>query len=492
MHWLDVVRSCRDSRRLVLLIVAVALLLDNMLLTTVVPIIPNFLYELNREPENASASQVGPTLLLAPTSSPTPDGWELPGRTLVPPAASTPEPEPSPSTLSPQEQQTRHELLNNENVEVGIMFASKPVVQALVNPIVGPLTNRIGYTVPMFAGFVIMFISTLVFAVGTNYGMLFLARTMQGVGSACTSVAGMGMLAEKYPDDRERGNAMAIAMGGLALGVMIGPPFGGVMYEFVSRSAPFLVLAAVALLDGLLQLVVLKPRVRGDIVQGASLKTLAQDPYILTAAGAITFANMGIAVLEPSLPLWLMDTMQAPRWQQGAVFLPASISYLVGTNLFGPMGHRMGRWLSSMMGLFIIGVCLVCIPMAKNINHLIAPNAGIGFAIGMVDSSMMPMLGYLVDIRHASVYGSVYAIGDTAFCVGFVLGPIVSSSVVKTMGFRALLYMTAAICFIYSPLMFLLKNPPGRQENQSLLLRSASSDIRYTSYANEDDSPEPR
>lgn len=89
-----------------------------------------------------------------------------------------------------------------------------------------------------------------VFAVGTNYGMLFLARTMQGVGSACTSVAGMGMLAEKYPDDRERGNAMAIAMGGLALGVMIGPPFGGVMYEFVSKSAPFLVLAAVALLDG--------------------------------------------------------------------------------------------------------------------------------------------------------------------------------------------------------------------------------------------------
>jgi DHA1 family solute carrier family 18 vesicular amine transporter 1/2 len=28
---------------------------------------------------------------------------------------------------------------------------------------------------------------------------------MQGVGSAFTSVAGMGMLAERYPDDRERG-----------------------------------------------------------------------------------------------------------------------------------------------------------------------------------------------------------------------------------------------------------------------------------------------
>ena len=31
---------------------------------------------------------------------------------------------------------------------------------------------------------------------------------------------GMGMLADRYPDDRERGNAMGIALGGLALGVL--------------------------------------------------------------------------------------------------------------------------------------------------------------------------------------------------------------------------------------------------------------------------------
>jgi len=36
--------------------------------------------------------------------------------------------------------------------------------------------------------------------------------------------------------------------------------------------------------------------------------------------------------------------------------------------------------------------------MATSIVHLIIPNAGLGFAIGMVDSSMMPELGYLVDL----------------------------------------------------------------------------------------------
>ena len=41
---------------------------------------------------------------------------------------------------------------------------------------------------------------------------------------------------------------------------------------------------------------------------------------------------------------------------------------------------------------------------------------------GMVDATMMPHMGYLVDLRHVSVYGSVYAIADVAFCVGFAVG----------------------------------------------------------------------
>ena len=55
----------------------------------------------------------------------------------------------------------RHDDLVKENTEVGVMFASKPIVQAVVNPFVGSITNKIGYSIPMFAGFVIMFLSTL-------------------------------------------------------------------------------------------------------------------------------------------------------------------------------------------------------------------------------------------------------------------------------------------------------------------------------------------
>lgn len=154
---------------------------------------------------------------------------------------------------------------------------------------------------------------------------------------------------------------MGIALGGLALGVLIGPPFGGIMYEFVGKSAPFLILSALALGDGLLQLVMLQPHVTQQESDAPTLKSLIMDPYIVIAAGAITFANMGIAMLEPSLPIWMMDNMGASRWEQGVTFLPASISYLIGTNLFGPLGHKIGRWLAALLGLVIIGVCLICV-----------------------------------------------------------------------------------------------------------------------------------
>ncbi|EEZ98884.1 Vesicular acetylcholine transporter-like Protein [Tribolium castaneum] len=460
------VQRCRESRRLVLVIVAIALLLDNMLLTTVVPIIPEFLYDINHP--DAPLDKPSRAITTKATPTPNPCAKYMKNQDVNITATTSNYLDNITTTLDPEaeEKELRHKDLVQETVQVGMMFASKAFVQLLANPFVGPLTHKIGYSVPMFAGFVIMFLSTIIFAFGRSYSVLFIARALQGVGSSCSSVSGMGMLAERYPDDKERGNAMGIALGGLALGVLIGPPFGGVMYEFVGKSAPFLILSALALGDGLLQLLMLQPSVVRQESDPPSLKALISDPYIVIAAGAITFANMGIAMLEPSLPIWMMDTMGAERWKQGVTFLPASISYLIGTNLFGPLGHRMGRWLAALLGLVIIGICLMLIPLATSMNHLIVPNAGLGFAIGMVDSSMMPELGYLVDIRHTAVYGSVYAIGDVAFCLGFAIGPALSGTLVKKIGFEWMLFGIAILNFLYAPLLISLKNPPTKEEKK--------------------------
>lgn len=505
-------QQCRESRKLVLIIVAIALLLDNMLLTTVVPIMPEFLYVLHHRHDGDHTTTAAPTTTPPPPTTTTePVTSQLnqmtsaalvigcnctrsqlglpphdPGGTLQDDLSSSLAPDTTPSTTTLSAAQLKHLELVEENVEVGVMFASKAAVQLITNPFIGPLTNRIGYSIPMFAGFVIMFLSTIIFAFGRTYPILFIARALQGIGSSCSSIAGMGMLAERYPEDQERGNAMGIALGGLAMGVLIGPPFGSFMLQFVGKTAPFVILAVLALGDGLLQLLILQPGIRKRPEEAPSLKQLVQDPYIIICAGAITIANTGIAMLEPSLPIYMMDTMKADKWQLGAIFLPASISYLIGTNLFGPLGHRVGRWLASLVGLVIIAICLMCIPLAVNINHLIVPNAGLGFAIGMVDSSMMPQLAYLVDIRHAAVYGSVYSIGDVAFCLGFAVGPALSGTLVKNIGFNWMLYGIAFITLMYAPLLIYCRNPPVRQPEKESLYNDKSS-VRYVTYQNEEE-----
>ncbi|XP_051806548.1 chromaffin granule amine transporter [Acanthochromis polyacanthus] len=520
MAWLH---QSRGSPRLVLVVVCVALLLDNMLLTVVVPIIPTFLYAMEHpspEPQTTQpsllplpglgASRLGTAASQLPSSDlRTSQLPRLPQPSHSAPVLG-PESEQPPSTFSPlvslfdnktfSLQENRAEatpdtkptdptgptsevndtaessclqdsvFLEEENVRVGLLFASKALVQLLVNPFVGPLTNRIGYHIPMFAGFIIMFVSTIMFAFSGTYALLFFARSLQGIGSSFSSVAGLGMLASVYTDDEERGIAMGVALGGLAMGVLIGAPFGSVMYDFVGKSAPFLILAFLALFDGALQLCILQPsKISPGSVEGTPLLTLLKDPYILISAGSLCFANMGVAILEPTLPIWMMQTMCSPKWQLGMAFLPASISYLIGTNLFGVLANKMGRWLCSMLGMFIVGVSLLCVPFATSIYGLIGPNGGLGFAIGMVDSSMMAIMGYLVDIRHASVYGSVYAIADVALCMGFAIGPSTGGALVQAVGFPCLMVFIGVINILYAPLCFLLRNPEVREEKMAII-----------------------
>ncbi|KAI6239346.1 Cat-1 [Aphelenchoides fujianensis] len=359
--------------------------------------------------------------------------------------------------------QRRHETLSEENVHVGLMFGSKALIQLIANPMIGPWTNKIGYTIPMFTGFVIMFLSTLLFAFGASYSTLWMAR--------------MGMLAQAYPDDAERGSAMGIALGGLALGVLVGPPYGGVLYEWAGKELPFVLLALLALLgrNPPISRAAATSRSAAN-PEGAGLKAVGQRP-----AGSITIGNLGIAMLEPSLPLWMMESWGASSIERGAAFLPASISYLIGTNIFGPLAHRIGRWLSGFIGLVIIGFCLLAIPSAGSVGGLIIPNFFMGFSIGMIDASMFPMMGYIVDLRHVGVYGSIYAIADAAFCFAFALGPFFSGPLVRTVGFPAMMYLIALVNFLYAPLMFFLRKLPDTlPEKPADANRNAAAPLQAT------------
>lgn len=106
-----------------------------------------------------------------------------------------PDTKPAPTTKVPNSRKNRthmhvlavrtgsHTVYEGEDSAIGVLFASKAIIQLLVNPFSGAIIDRFGYDRPMMFGLTVLFVSTAVFACGRSYGILLFARSLQGVGS---------------------------------------------------------------------------------------------------------------------------------------------------------------------------------------------------------------------------------------------------------------------------------------------------------------------
>ncbi|CAB0032458.1 unnamed protein product [Trichogramma brassicae] len=409
------------QRKLILVIVCIALLLDNMLYMVIVPIIPDYLQYIGTFSDD------------------------------VPPAGTN-------GTVP------HHH--HGQDSATGILFASKAIVQLMINPFSGALIDRIGYDIPMMIGLCIMFLSTAVFACGRSYGVLFFARSLQGVGSAFADTSGLAMIADRFTEENERSKALGIALAFISFGCLVAPPFGGALYQFAGKEVPFLILAFVSLADGFMLLLVMKPfkeqlkESRQESGPTIPIWRLFIDPYIAVCAGALMMSNVALAFLEPTISLWMEDHITHDNWKMGMIWLPAFFPHVFGVAITVKMARQypQHQWLMAAGGLALEGLCCFIIPFSTSYKFLMIPICGICFGIALIDTALLPTLGYLVDVRYVSVYGSIYAIADISYSLAYAIGPIIAGGVVEAIGFTALNVFIAISNLAYAPVLMYLRN----------------------------------
>ncbi|KRZ61268.1 Vesicular acetylcholine transporter unc-17 [Trichinella nativa] len=423
------------QRRLVLIIVSTALLLDNMLYMVIVPIIPDYLRRIG-------AYKVKYSYQLTNDTVGSENGTEY--------------------FVSKLHKIKEYE---SEDTSLGYLFASKAIIQLLVNPFSGALIDRIGYEIPMIIGLVIMFSSTAIFALGQSYGILFFARSLQGLGSAFADTSGLAMIANRFTEEAERSKALGIALAFISFGSLVAPPFGGVLYEFCGKPVPFLLLSFVCLLDGFMVFMVIHPKTQraetGERIKGPTVFRLLLDPYIAVCAGALVTANVSLAFLEPTISKWMTDTMPTvTEWQIGLVWLPPFLPHVLGVYVAVKLLKRYSQisWLLAAVGLGLEGISCFIVPFATTYTGLIIPLSILCFGISLVDTALLPLLGYLVDTRHASVYGSVYAIADISYSIAYAIGPVVAGTVVANLGFFSLNLIICLSNVLYAPALSFIRS----------------------------------
>ena len=448
----------KSQRKLVLVIVSIALLLDNMLYMVIVPIIPDYLRYVGawgEEPEeNITMKGI-----------------------------------PHPRDHHGQDQAT------------GLLFASKAIVQLMINPFSGALIDRIGYDLPMMIGLCIMFLSTAVFACGGSYAVLFFARSLQGVGSAFADTSGLAMIADRFTEESERSKALGIALAFISFGCLVAPPFGGALYQFAGKEVPFLILAFVSLADGIMLLLVMKP-IRETIKENRQIHAqkvtvpiwrLFIDPYIAVCSGALMMSNVALAFLEPTISLWMEDNLTTDNWKIGMIWLPAFFPHVLGVVLTVKMARKYPnyQWLMAAGGLALEGLCCFIIPFSSSYKVLMIPLCGICFGIALIDTALLPTLGYLVDVRYVSVYGSIYAIADISYSVAYAIGPIIAGGVVEAIGFTWLNIGIAISNLLYAPVLMYLRHIYDFKpfENEANILMSDPPDKKYQTYTMQDQQP---
>ncbi|XP_035901999.1 synaptic vesicular amine transporter [Anopheles stephensi] len=449
--------NMRQCRVVVAMVVYISFFLDNMLLTVIVPILPDYLVQFHDKVpasviyKNFSLHYV-PKLIGAVSEA------------VV--------------VVQPTNPPTDRELaMEQENGSIGILLGVKALVQLLANPLVGSGTARFGYCVPITFGTFNLLLASLIFGFGTSYTSLFVARAIHGVGSACIGVCGMSLVAQLYTEPERRSKVMGTVLGAMAVGVLVGYPFGGIAYEIAGKAAPFHVLAVMCAGNLLLQYFQLDLSTYRRNVMPRDSSTTTEDnratwwpllshPLILVVVGGIWISTSAMAILEPCLPIWMISQLHPKKWQLGTVFIPDSIGYWLGTNFFGSIAYRYGQIRVSIVALLLVGSSCILIPSANTVVGLLLPHLGLGLGIGVVDAALVPLLATLVDSQLSiqldqdvglSVeesggehgYGAVYAIQQIAVSVAYSLAPIIGGELVPVIGFATVLRALGVLNILY-------------------------------------------
>ncbi|CAK1547549.1 unnamed protein product [Leptosia nina] len=424
------------------LLVYFTLFLDNVLLTVLVPIIPDWV----RGEALALWRQQG-----APLAS-------LLNRTVAASEAGS----------------------GGAQAAVGIVLGARSAAQLAAAPAAAVLTLRLGPARSLRLATLSLAVAALVFAwcgkLSDSGGVgcavcAGVGRGIQGCGGALGGVAGMALVSRALRPAR-RHSALSALLGAVALGVLVGYPFGGAAYKLWSPAAPFQLIALTLFTNLGLQYMFLNKTEYNERPDDEEERSMAWSSSLRemwcecrgvggagAGAGAVFVSTGVMAALEPCLPLWIEHKFHPQRWALGAVFVPDSIGYLVSTSVVPACGSGTSV---AVWGLASVGFGAISAAIAQSLVAVAGCEAVAGAGVGAVDAALVPaLLAHSTPARLPHRAALLQSAASAAFAIGPVLGGLASWCV----GFETCLRALGVINLLYAAALYrhLRKYPLSEQ-----------------------------
>lgn len=146
--------------------------------------------------------------------------------------------------------------------------------------------------VPYLFGLILLGASMVILSVAHSVGLFVLARLIQGGATAMVSVAGLSLLTDSVSFDN-LGQTIGYLGSAIALGFLLGPLLGGMVYDVAGYQAVFGMAFAIVAIDVVMRVAVIEKKVARRWTAEASEADNETAPHLPANGGYDTFANPG-------------------------------------------------------------------------------------------------------------------------------------------------------------------------------------------------------
>ena len=324
----------------------------------------------------------------------------------------------------------------------GILFSSYAAAMIVATLFTGRVVDRRGPQGPLLTELIVLVAATLLFATGGPYWLLLVARFVQGIAGGIAWVAALSLIAAATGIEK-RGQMMGIAMSTVTLGVLAGPPLGGFLVDAFGPASPFLIAAAIAIVDVALLLALIpgSPRQSDDTAGPFTVLRVRGSASIVAAIG---IGAAVLAAVQPVLPGRIGEQSSASTII-GVLF---GIAALVGIIANPIVGHLM----TSTTPRLLVGAGIVAVAAALLVIAWSSELWQIGIGMGLLGLSSAMLLAPATTLiseqgfrSEPPTLGGSFALYNLAYAAGLTIGPLLTGFGVQQTGFTTAMAITALV-----------------------------------------------
>jgi MFS family permease len=313
-----------------------------------------------------------------------------------------------------------------ESVRAGILISLYGLVNAIVQPFTGALSDRLNRRkVFIQGGLILMAGSTLAFVIATRFTDLLILRTLQGIGIALTIPASVALMAVST-EKQTRGGSMGVYVTGRMAGFTIGPLIGGYLYDHFGFNVTFYAGAIfIGLAMILVQLWVRELPIEVSPKERQPFRII--DRELLTSgivgAGFATFVMASAFSMMTPLEEQFNIRLHESALDFSFAFSALMLSRLLFQIPLGRLSDRLGRKPLIIAGLILMAPVTALLGESRTTLQLTLLRVIQGVASAGIAA---PAFALAADLSKTGGEGRQMSITTMGFGLGIAIGPLIA------------------------------------------------------------------